>query len=589
MNAMTNGPGEMTAVGEALAWCDSLQAAAHAVFGESEAGSRLVEAARTLHRDVNRLAGEARSQSGFSIEIHGGPSSGKTTFRSFFLRRPGEARGKPGWLSSTWSHQPSGAGTPALGPDLIDIGRDYAVRDSPGEAGRMLPSLVLYLLRTEDLRDSRHVEFMQAHRDCLVAPCVRLAPGEQPDDPGILADIANRMARFLGSIPGLRLLGPLVIPDLGPGPLERLGEDRFLQIQSGLLGILHEAVGRVDPVEDRLEGQVRSSLARARGNVAGIIAAPLAKVRPLMENLDSFSGELSHRLGEELLGNENLLVSRARQNAMVAWVDRIPDWFFPYKAFNRVLVFTSGAWDKLFFVAGGSVFSMAGMAFQAAKNLGQWARIQELVSRSASRRLQSIALDEIAGKVAEFQRALSLVGGAPGPAGAAADPLLTPRPKVQGLDNLELACKGLIESRLRYHETPGTRPMAFGLGAMAVFGLLAAPPLIVVYRNYLSACWASMGDPQEGLAAFPEVGFAKVMQIFILCALPVVAIAMFGVTAAVGHSGAAAKAAGARAAVGEKIRADLESGKIYVCWNDPRLDAVRFLLSQKKTPYDQKG
>jgi hypothetical protein len=586
MTTSTNAQGELTSVGEALAWCDSLQSAAHAVFGDSETGSRLQEAARSLHRDVTRLVGDARSQTGFTVEIQGGPSSGRTTFRSFFLRCPGEARGKPGWGAGTWSSRMPGAAAPPLGPEILDIGRDYTVRDSPDEAGRVLPSLVLYLMKTEDLRDARHFGFIKAHRDCLVAPCVRLAPGEAPDDPGILADIGNRMALYLDQIPGLRLLGPLVLPDLGPNPLARLGEERFLQIQAGLRAVLHDAVGRVDPLEDRLEGQVRSRLSRERSNIAGVLAAPLAKVRPLMENLDSFSGELSHRLGEELLGNENLLVSRARQNAMVAWVDRIPDWFFPYKAFNRVLVFTSGAWDKLFFVAGGSVFSMAGMAFQAAKNLGQWARIQELVSRSASRRLQSIALDEIAGKVAEFQRALSLVGGAPGPAGAAADPLLTPAPKVQGLDNLELACKGLIESRLRYHETPGTRPMAFGLGAMAVFGLLAAPPLIVVYRNYLSACWASMGDPQEGLAAFPEVGFSKVMQIFILCALPVVAIAMFGVTAAVRHSGAAAKAAGARAAVGERIRADLESGKIYVCWNDPRLDAVRFLLSQKKAPND---
>lgn len=195
-------------------------------------------------------------------------------------------------------------------------------------------------------------------------------------------------------------------------------------------------------------------------------------------------------------------------------------------------------------------------------------------------------MDEIEMKVAEFQKNLNRLGQSSSIEEEGEIPKVISKksskskPKIMGLDNLELACKRLMESNLESHEVSASRPIVFGIFATLVFVLFSFPPFYAVYRKYWAACMGSFDQNSLGLEAYPSDHFGKLMQIAILSCLPVFLIAMIGMWNATISSQARQKAERAKDAVLNKIRSDVGSGKIHVTWNDPRLEAVKFLLSQ---------
>ncbi len=578
---------------DALAWADKLSNAAEQVFGHSPKSTSLRKISKDLSEKVKALVDQASEGSIFSMSVHGRPGIGKSVFRSLFLTNPIRGDGGPDNPPSpgaTWvSSQIDKGKSDLLGArflELLDIGREYRLNESDREPTGLSPSLIFHITKIDNIADRCNTDFFQEKLGCPIVPCVRLEVDHTPDDPKLRNHVHKWLTVWREANPANQILDPIFIPHLRRGSVGSYPENFVAPVQKAILEAILSASKNMESIDARLKMKVTAVLENAKGEMALALGDFTKKVRPHLEGLADFSEKLSVRLGEELLTNDDALRSQARKNAMASWLDKIPDFFFPYKSFSKILALTAGSWDKIYFAAAGSIFSYFSLAYQASKNIGNFARIQDQLSRSTARRLQSAAMDEIELKVAEFQKALDRVGrpqaledrqeNAPPAIGRES---AESKPKIYGLDTLELACRRLIESHLECTDAPIFKPMALGLFATAIFMLLSFPPFFAVYRIYCSACLGSFDEKPLGLDGFPAVHFGKFIQIAVLCCLPVFFIAMLGMASATFSSKARDKAESAKKAVMAKIRTDVESGKIHVSWNDPRLEAVRFLLS----------
>jgi len=579
-------------VTEAMAWAEKLSHAAELVFGHSPKSANLRKIAKELSSKVNSLVDQASEGSIFSMSVHGRPGIGKSVFRSLFLTQPtGLDGGSDSQISdgATWvSSLFEGGKTDPLGPRpmrLLDIGREYKLGESDQGTVGISPSLIFHITKIDNIADRCNTEFFQEKLGCPIVPCVRLEVDQTPDDAKLRNHVHKWLTVWRDANPANQILDPIFIPYIRRGSVGGNSAISLVAIQNAIMESIASAFKSMDSIEARLELKVSTVLEGAKSELLMALGDFTKKIRPHIEGLADFSEKLSIRLGDELLSNDEVLRSQARRNSMTSWLEKTPDFFFPYKSFSRILALTAGAWDKLYFAAAGSIFSYFSLAYQASKNIGKFAKIQEQLSRSTARRLEAAAMDEIEMKVAEFQKTLDKLGQ---PSSMEEDEnipkviskkLSKSKPKIMGLDHLELACKRLMESKLESHEVSALRPIVFGIFGTIIFALLSFPPFYAVYRKYWAACMGSFDQAPLGLEAFPADHFGKLMQIAILCCLPVFFIAMVGMSSANLSSRANQKAQAAKEAVLNKVRADVSSGKIHVTWNDPRLEAVKFLLS----------
>ena len=465
--------------------------------------------------------------------------------------------------------------------DMADLGRRYVLLDSPGFtdvdqhaaqiATEALSSaqMKILVIRRDRLRDLTHVSSANLADGSVLFPIVTAV---RPDDEQLAGDLEWLRERIEKVAPRAILIDPVCLEDIDVADSEDAVAARAVD---AIRAAVDQAVPNLASPSRLAEQQIEARTERFRGRLRQLLKEFTPALESAVRDLEREVDRLPSELVGSMLGSQAVLRAgvRSRMRAELM-LSTSPIWF-PYRTILGLLNLTQGAWDKLILTFTGSVPSLFGSMFTAARNIRDAKSFQEEVAGGMRRRLTTMVQDRLRPLVVEFDRKVSSTMDSSGEqlsddvAGA----------ELTGIDQLQTASTEIFENEVGSNMTPQSVTQICALVGTLIFWGLFGGPIVALYRGYFHAIFGVFGAGGGSLTHFPHPSAAMLFTSLVLSLLPTFIFCMFFLTLALRRKKVEDCATLIRDRHLEMIEQMKSEDVLRLQFDHPRLQQAQFLLS----------
>ena len=573
--------------------CDEMANAYRTLLDGSREAALVEDLYRDAAADLCRIA-ESGVESLVSIVIVGLAGEGKSWLAECFLLagadgatgRADRRRRELRWFGPTIPENVSGEHERLGQRDLLALGRTFTVCDAPAlshaESGAatvavgaaMAATVCILVVREEHVRDGRISDYMRQQNGAIIIPAIRLRGAVDASDE-VRKEVAGHFDDWGEVAPQSEFEGPIYIPDFhavdqGEACAREMMRERLAGVLRPLLG---DSKGIRVSVESRLKNRVADADRRAF-EFAKVISD---KAREPLRRLRDMERKVLAEIGQELLGGSDVIRAHARIQLRKRWLQATWDGFFPYKPFVGMFAITAGAWDRVVFLAAGSVTSLAGIALQVGKNIKADLDQRSRFSANLASRLESSLAERCQGDLAELAGVLSPSGDG-GSVGRQRVGL-----RMTGVEELQVWSRRSLGDVLDRHACRRVEVFLLGATASVLFIAFLAAPVITVFWSYLLSCWVA------GRGGFVSLDFtlprgSMMLGVFTLASLPVAFVAWLSMVLATRNARRAAE--DVERSLEMEVAQRSNDGRLRFEVDDERVEALRKIEAAAPGPMD---
>ncbi len=417
---------------------------------------------------------------------------------------------------------------PCPAEELEDVGAPFQLADVPGfndrspevraAAGNALSAALLKILVVDerDLEARAITSYLRDADGTAVLPVINRAGDTGP------ADVNAFVAELGAALPSSRILEPLVVPDFRRRESD---PDQILAAaRASLVERLRNLAAEATDLADFSTPQLQSRLARFRTEIARLAARALPATAPVIASLDEAERRLPSEVLAQSLGPDRALHAVLRQHVRSVWLDNTPAVFFPWRITLAGANLVWGALDRIPLLLLGSVPSLIGATWAAARNVRSaadfrertTAGLREYVARRATEQLAPLVRSLQDSVAADLGRNTLRTGDHPAePSAPSSGETL-----VEGIQTLQersaVALDAVVERR-----APGAAfSILVALLGFLIFWAVAGWPLYAVYLDYFRAALGTAHHLNGSVGLYPTPGFSLVLTTALLGLLP---------------------------------------------------------------------
>ncbi len=473
--------------------------------------------------------------------------------------------------------------------NMLDLGAPYVLADSPGYSDHnpslealssvALASSNIKLLVTSvsHIRDSSLAAFIGSMDGSIVLPVVRFRPEDEnltPSD-SVRNDCLTEMQSWTPHVPSASILPAVFIPDAGiAGDTEARSAARQL-ISAALTPLL------ADPatLAKHRESQLQQRIQLTRYHLAETLVDFRQRIGAPVENLDQLSATLPDIVQKEVIGDTAQLHIGIRSRFRADAIERTPALLFPYRSLIGVLGLTHGAWDRLIFTTLGSVPSLIMTAFHSVKSWSKTKDFEQTLRDQSRQRLNSLINDAYREDIKNFSHALTAITD------HSEDAELNRQVNVielQGLTGLEIEAQEIITKSIKRRRISGFTLWFGGIIAFIVFWTMLLGPAIALYAEYFQSMSKTAKSLSEGLKSYPTPPASLWLTSFMLSMIPAGILSMIVMYLTCRRGRITKTSHDIEAEIASSIRRRIDSDKLRLVINNPKLDAAKTLLNMSK-------
>ncbi|GIX03197.1 MAG: hypothetical protein KatS3mg113_0203 [Planctomycetaceae bacterium] len=491
--------------------------------------------------------------------------------------------------------QPHERFTSVPAQDMLDLGVPYVLGDAPGftsfrAAGEVLEritrtsaALYLLVLGQETLRDRDVPELLRQLAGSCVIPVIRFRgkPGQTMPGEEVIHDVHKYWRRWCEAAAATELQPAIYVPD---ADLFSRAEDRASRLAETLPLVrqrLHGVLSRLLSDRPRLQSVWSAKRLHVQRDwqrrVAHYLLPSMRRILPVLDRIQQAVEGAQPRLLHRLLGDSRTKCALIRIQLRAMWFDTTPTWAFPYRSITGILMLTINHWDRLILGLLGNVTSWWSTLFHTLKNLHEWRRLSrrlqaddaELVLQDTKQALQPL--------LGDLHRSLRILQG-DHTEPSRESPRVT-QVNIFGLREFQECCREQVREVLEQH-APRRVPVVFAFLATACFWFSLGGPLISLYREYFHVDWQAWRGEQGAWQQVPSLSLQQVNTVFLVSSLPVLLLAMMGLSWTTRRKRVVA--------VLKQLSAQLErishewqqEQRLRIVWSEPLWEALQALLHE---------
>ncbi|MFT5633472.1 MAG: hypothetical protein ACI9SQ_001191 [Rubritalea sp.] len=473
--------------------------------------------------------------------------------------------------------------------NMLDLGAPYVLADSPGYSDHnpslealssvALASSNIKLLATSvsHIRDSSLVSFIGSMDGSLILPVIRFRPDEQALSPSdsVRNDCLKEMQNWSAHAPSARILPAIFIPDAGiTGEEEARATARQL-ISATLTPLLAEPT----TLAKHRESQRQQRIQLTRSHLADTLTDFRQRIGTPVEKLDQLSASLPEVVQQEVIGDNAQLHIGIRSRFRADAIERTPVLLFPYRSLIGILGLTHGAWDKLVFTTLGSVPSLVMTAFHSVKSWSNTKNFEQTLRDQSRQRLNSLINDAYREDIKNFSHALTAITN------DTKEVSLNEKANIielQGLTGLEIEAHEIISKAIKKRRISGFTLWLGGILSFIVFWAMLLGPAIALYTDYFSSLNETAKSLSDDWGHYPTPPASLWLTSLMLSLIPAGIIAMLVMYLTCRHGRVSKTTKDIETEIASTIRSRIDSDKLRLVINDPKLDAAKTLLNMTR-------
>lgn len=473
--------------------------------------------------------------------------------------------------------------------NMLDLGAPYVLADSPGYSDHnpslealssvALASSNIKLLATSvsHIRDASLASFIGSMDGSIILPVVRFRPEDEKLTPSdaVRNDCLTEMQNWAAHAPSASILPAIFIPDAGiAGDAEARTSARQL-ISAALTPLL------ADPatLAKHRESQLQQRIQLTRSHLAESLVDFRQRIGTPVEKLDQLSATLPEIVQKEVIGDTAQLHIGIRSRFRADAIERTPALLFPYRSLIGVFGLTHGAWDRLIFTTLGSVPSLIMTAFHSVKSWSKTKNFEQTLRDQSRQRLNSLINDAYREDIKNFSHALTAITD------HSEDIELNEKINVielQGLTGLEIEAQEIITKSIKKRRISGVTLWLGGIMAFIIFWTMLLGPATALYADYFSSLSETAKSFSEGWRNYPTPPASLWLTSFMLSMIPAAIISMIVMYLTCRRGRVTKTSESIEAEIANSIRTRIDSDKLRLVINNPKLDAAKTLLNMSK-------
>ena len=475
--------------------------------------------------------------------------------------------------------------------NMLDLGSPYIISDSPGYSDHnptlealssvALASSNIKLLATSiaHIRDSSLAAFVGSMDGSLIVPIVRFRPDNNALTPGdeIRNDCLTEMQKWLNYAPNATILPAIFIPDAGI-----IGEAETRQFtRQQLSATLTPLIADPSTLSKHRESQLQQRIQLTRTQLSEALIAFRQRIGTPVEKLDQLATTLPSIVQKEVVGDTKQLDIGIRSRLRADAIERTPSLLFPYRSLMGILGLTHGAWDKLIFTTLGSVPSLVMTAFHSVKSWSKTKDFEKTLREQSRQRLNSLINDAYRDDIKNFSHSLTAVTEETNQVEETELSQNQDFIAIHGLTGLEIEAQNIISESVNKHRISSFILFISGLLAFLIFWLMLLGPTIALYSDYIGSLneTAKTLSDSNGWENYPKPPASLWITSFMLSMIPAAMIAMFTMYLTCRRGRITKTTTDIEAKIAESIKSRIESDKLRLVINNPKLDAAKTLLN----------
>ncbi len=473
--------------------------------------------------------------------------------------------------------------------NMLDLGAAYVLADSPGYSDHdpslealssvALASSNIKLLATSvsHIRDSSLASFIGSMDGSLILPVIRFRPEDDAQAPSdsVKNDCLTEMQNWSAHAPSASILPAIFIPDAGiAGDEEARATTRQL-ISAALTPLL------ADPatLAKHRESQLQQRIQLTRSHLSETLTDFRQRIGTPVEKLDQLSATLPEIVQKEVIGDTAQLHIGIRSRFRADAIERTPALLFPYRSLIGILGLTHGAWDKLIFTTLGSVPSLVMTAFHSVKSWSKTKNFEQTLRDQSRQRLNSLINDAYREDIKNFSHALTAITD------DSEEISLNEKVNVieiQGLTGLEIEAHEIISQAIKKRRISGFTLWLGGISAFSVFWAMLLGPSIALYADYFSSLNETAKSLSDDWAHYPTPSASFWLTSLMLSLIPAGIISMIVTYLTCRRGRVTHTSTDIETEISSTIRNRIDSDKLRLVINNPKLDAAKTLLTMSR-------
>ena len=584
---------------------DRADRAVHQLFGHNAPLTHQVsEITENLRSDIQRMR-SGQSAGPVTMALVGRVGEGKSWLTRTFLaeddpaydmiqsgQNASERSMELTWLGSQHPFSELGAGERfiRISPQsMLDLGSPYIVSDSPGYSDHnptlealssvALASSNIKLLATSiaHIRDSSLATFVGSMDGSLIVPIVKFRPEGNTLTPNeeVKNDCLAEMQKWLNYAPNATILPAVFIPDAGIA-----GEAETRQFtRQQLSATLTPLIADPSTLGKHRESQLQQRIQLTRSQLAEALVSFRQRIGTPVEKLDQLSATLPDIVQKEVIGDTKQLDIGVRSRFRADAIERTPSLLFPYRSFMGVLGLTHGAWDRLIFTTLGSVPSLVMTAFHSVKSWSKTKDFEKTLREQSRQRLNSLINDAYRDDIKNFSYSLTSIDE-PDLVGEA-QPQSQDVIEIHGLTGLEIEAQNIISETVNKHRISSFFLFLGGLIAFLIFWIMLSGPATSLYSHYIGTLTDTINRTNDSgnWNEYPNPTASLWVTSIMLSMIPAALIAMVTMYLTCRRGRVSKTTKNIEAKIAGSIQSRIESDKLRLAINNPKLDAAKTLLN----------
>lgn len=496
---------------------------------------------------------------------------------------------------------------------MQSIGTPYLIVDAPGatddrraiagvaERALSLASVLVLVVRRDQLRSQRVTGLAAASEGTIVIPVVNMTPMHRmvSGDGDLNADVETLISRLRETAPQSVIEPAVVVADFEIDSRSELeiGELSAASIAAQIESALSESGGG----EHRRGTRLAALDSRFNAAVASVLQHQLPELTAAIDRLDSEARKLPTQIAGTLLGGATPLRAAIRSRLRLALLSDTAALWFPYRTILSLLNLTHGAWDRVLLSFSGSIPSLVGAVYTGVQNINQQRQTGHDLRNGLRQRASAAVTDRLGPMASRFRGELNRMRSEDGRlADHSNDSQDTPLATLSGIDALQEQSQAAFDESIDRGAVSGTFAFVAGLIGTALFWCLMAGPLIALYESYLGASLATIStlvwpvespdggtlapvEVIESLERFPRPHASMLLTGLLLSLLPTSIFAMMVLSICQGRSRIDSIERSLRDQHDAIIAGLQSNGVLRLKWSDPLLTDAEFLLSIGRT------
>lgn len=428
--------------------------------------------------------------------------------------------------------------------DMLNLEHPYMLLDTPGitddnlDAAKIakdalaLSPIKLLVVRRDQLRAAIASQLANFTEGAICVPVVTCVPiseriGTELDSQAAASttnksrldeDLQHFCLAMQTSAPKTKFLAPVLVPDFeADGDERKIGRELALQLQARLKGESLEQIAATRA------NRLAAATTRLRYRIGRLLETQVPQLAVAVGRLRLEADALPSKAIEAVMGSKLILHAAIRSRVRAQMIADTSMIWFPYRTVLSVLGLTHGAWDRLLLSLSGSVPSIFGTFVAWAQNMRQSSAVQWELSEGIRDRLNRQIQDRLEPVQSQFHRAVNQMRGG--------NELLskqvhTPSVRLSGIEELQSRSRAIFEWGVDRNKHSAIVLQTLGLLGTLFFWAMMSGPIIAIYREYLSASYATILGNNNSVNRFPHASSSLLFTSVIISVLPLMIYSM---------------------------------------------------------------